>query len=289
MERKSLNLVVPAGIGDVSWILSKIVNVKDDFDFNIQVCDGWPHRTVPFLKMFPWIREVAYSADSYPDIVDFQSRHKLTTWERVANCGFGRILLAPNPHLEQGRRLEDWLPDLPTDFHYVIPTGFESEVKADKILKDVDTKYVYGISAASYRGSEAWKTWGHEEWSRFLTRWLSIKPSVKFIFMGGFWDDLTHSIYEEFEVNSIDAVGKTDFGAAVEIHKRIKGYVGFSSGLGIIRTVLGLKTFMLWPDHQIELSTSWAPPEMLEDQTYMASLWRDPDEVFYRFKGWLRL
>jgi hypothetical protein len=288
--KKELTLCLPSGIGDVSWVLSKIVNVKDDYTFHIQVADGWPYRTIPFLKLFPWIESVEYGDFAYGDILAFSTCHDLSTWKNISECGFGRILISPNLHLEQGKRLEEWLPDIPTDFHYHIPTSKEDYESALAILMGWHKIYnVYGISAASYRGSEAWSTWGFKEWSDFIKLWQSVEPEARFILMGGFWDDLTFALYESFGSNCINAVGKTFIGAAVEIHRKLKGYVGFSSGLGIIRTVLGLKTFMLWPDHQVELSTSWAPPEMLSSGTYMASLWRSPEEVMNRFKQWLKL
>lgn len=285
--KKELTLAVPAGIGDVSWILSKLYPVRENYTFTIEVADGWPYRTVPFLEMFPWIKHSKYGEFSYNDIVAGEAMQKFRTWKEIDECGYGRIFLSANLHLERGKRLELWLPDLQTDFHYEVPVFPGSVEKADRLLRRVKGD-LYGISAASYRGSEAWKTWDSVAWCKFLKLWVKHNPNVKFVLLGGFWDDLTHTIAERFGDRCVDLVGKTDFSDALEVHKRLAGYVGFSSGLGVMRTVLGLKTFMLWPDFQEPLSTSWAPPEMLEDGSYTAVLWRQPEEVFKRLKLWLK-
>ena len=61
-------------------------------------------------------------------------------------------------------------------------------------------------------------------------------------------------------------------------------FIGFSSGLGIVRTVLGLPTIMLWPDHLQALSTSWADPEDVKSKKYIASSYMTVRGVFDLFK-----
>ena len=274
---------VPSGIGDVSWAYSKLVNVGP---LHYEVADGWPYRTVPFMELLPGVASAVYGQFNYQDIVVFEQAAKIghhPTWAELNNGrGLERILLEPNRHLEEGKRLEDWLPDVPTSFHYEINARPVDVQRAADLLALYERPWT-GISAASYRGSEAWKTWGYAEWSRFL-KMLSAEVGGTIILMGGFWDDLTATL----EADGYPCtVGKTSVGAAIEVLRKLDFYVGFSSGLGVIRTVLDKNAFMLWPDHQVELSTSWAPPEMLEDQRYAVSLWREPELVWKRVRLWL--
>ena len=44
------NVAVPAGIGDVSWIWSKLSTIKDA-TFTIYTPDTWPQRTFDWLKL----------------------------------------------------------------------------------------------------------------------------------------------------------------------------------------------------------------------------------------------
>jgi len=288
---KVLTLAVPSGIGDISWLYSKLHCAPPGFVFDLEVADGWPHRSVEFCQMLPRVREAKYADFNYTDIMSFQRMHGLDTFEKVAACGFGRIFLAPNEHLEAGRRLEGWLPDLPTDFHYQLRTSAAQCDAGFDIFQEVKNKFPntvrIGVSAASYRGSEAWSTWRAERWNRFLD--LVQKAAggeACFVLMGGFWDDLTYALSKRDD--AFELVGKTDIGTAYMLHNYLDGYVGFSSGLGVMRTLLGLPTMMLWPAHQVELSTSWAPPEMLREHSYVAAQWIEPFEVAEMAEPWLR-
>lgn len=255
-------------------------------DLEWEVSDGWPARTVPYLELLPGVKRATYGEFNYSDIVQTSQAmgiKETPRWDSIKELGIDNIYFSANRHLELGRRLEDWLPDLPTDFHYEIRTHLQQKARAAALIESL-RKPVFGISAASYRGSEAWKTWAYQEWSDFL-KLLIAETGGSILLMGGFWDDLTSTLAEE---GYKDIVGKTDVGTCVEILRSINGYIGFSSGLGVIRTVLNKPAFCLWPDHQVELSTSWAPPEMIENGTYIASLWREPEQVFKRVKTWLR-
>lgn len=275
---------VPSGIGDVSWMYSKLKHAPLA---NWRVADGWPARTAPYLKLLDNIAEVDYGDFTYSDLIKFEEYHNLgpsLSFNQVKSLPFTNVFLEANRHLEMGRPLETWMPDLPTDYHYKINIPDEDKRRAVALLDGLE-RPIWGISAASYRGSEAWKTWGYDQWKEFLTNWHALRGGT-ILMMGGFWDDLTHTLASEAGYK--DIVGKTSVPTMVHVLDLIDGYIGFSSGMGIIRTVLKKPVFMLWPDHQVELSTSWAPPSMLENGQYVASLWRKPSEVFERAKVWGR-
>jgi len=273
---------VPSGIGDVSWAYSKLKYLGPQ---EYHVADGWPHRTVPFLELLPGVSKSSYGPFNFGDIVKFESMHGYHPSPRWADVpkGFGVTYIEPNRHLEMGRRLEDWLPDLPCDFHYQINIAEEDKIRARNRL-DKYPKPWTGISAASYRGSEAWKTWGYEDWSPFLKAWHSEVEGTIFL-LGGFWDDLTDTLADD---GWVSLVGKTNIGTAISTLDLLDYYIGFSSGLGVLRTVLKKNAFLLWPDFQAELSTSWAPLNMLESRAYTAQLWRPYDLVIKRARNWLR-
>lgn len=277
-----MKIAVPSGIGDVSWIYSKLGALGLEWE----VSDGWPARTVPYLEMLPGIKKATYGGFQYNDILRWQQAVGILDTPRWSDCvalEAGTLYMSANRHLELGRRLEDWCPDLSTDFHYEIRVESRQTVKAAALLEGM-RRPIFGISAASYRGSEAWKTWRYEQWSHFL-RMLLAHAGGSVLLLGGFWDDLTSSLVDD---GYRDVVGKTDVGTCVEILRNIEGYIGFSSGLGVIRTVLNKPAFCLWPDHQVELSTSWAPMHMIESGRYEASLWREPEDVMRRVKAWLK-
>lgn len=274
---------VPSGIGDFSWLYSKLCHVGP---LDYQVADGWPHRTVPYLELLPGVKTACYGEFSYQDIVEVQHATGIgfhPTWKSIEDKNLGRALIECNRHLEMGIPLADWCPDLPTDFHYRIEI---ENIHANDAVERLNKhpKPWTGISAASYRGSEAWKTWGYKEWSPFLKWWHSEVGGTIFL-IGGFWDDLTDSLAAD---GWPSLVGKTPCGTVVGMLRLFDFYIGFSSGLGVIRTVLDKNALMLWPDHQEALSRSWAPPEMLSTGMYTPHLWRDVDTVSRAAKLWLK-
>lgn len=270
------NVTVPSGIGDVSWIYSKLCHADKPIWF--EVADGWPYRTAPFLELLPNVAVAKYSDVNYTTICVLQG--STPSWKTIVDRRAGMIYLEANQHLERGKRLEEWLPDLPTDFHYPIPGPSLRDLSVVNRLLHWETlpRPLIGISAASYRGHRAWNTWGYDQWSPFLKA-LTEETGGTVILLGGFWDDLTHELTLE---GYLDIVGKTNIPQAIEVLRRLDHYVGFASGLGILRTVLSKSAYMLFPSHLEMLMTSWAPPEMLESHTYDFSVWDDPKLIFPR-------
>lgn len=271
-----ITVTVPSGIGDVSWIYSKLCNAGVPISY--ELADGWPYRAVPYMQMLEHCAGAKYSDVEYGTIVRLAERARL--WRDIIAEPKGIYYLECNQHLERGQRLEDWLPDLPTSFHYKLADPSPRDLVIVNGLLDWETvaRPVIGISAASYRGSKAWDTWGYDQWSPFLKA-LRAKTGGTIVLLGGFWDDLTHSIAQD---GYSDFVGKTSVSQAVEVLRRLDYYVGFSSGLGILRTVLAKPTYMLWPDHQAALASSWAPLDMIASGAYAHSHWLKPNEVLAR-------
>ncbi len=269
-------LICPSGVGDFSWCWSKLYHVRDEVE-QIKIADGWPYRTTPYVKLCGVDSE--YEKDfTYQTIQLNMAAHQCSTWQQYRDFPAPTMATSANAHLERGRRLEEWMPDLPIEFHYSLAVGVEARLKAHGLIfpcQPLDGPVV-GISCASYRGSEAWKTWGRVEWVDFLQRLIA--EGWQPLLMGGFWDDLTHGV--ACELGLPDIVGKTTVEEMVAVLDLLDAYIGFSSGMGVIRTVLRKNAFMLWPDFQVELSTSWAPPDMLEEGSYVAHLWRPVEDVW---------
>jgi len=281
-----MRVVSPSGIGDWSWLWSKLYNVRDEIDA-WGIVDGFPYRTREYTELCDPGKPVTYDTNiSYNQIVQFEMLQEIDyqrdpTWEKIASRGYANLLIEANRHLEHGRPLEEWLPDLPVEYHYPIAlTEKQRTAAAMKLARAVAAHPMkdgplVGISCASYRGSEAWKTWGAEQWIEALK--YIMDEGWRPILMGGSWDDLTYSV--ACQLSLPDLVGKTSVAEMVAILDTLDSYVGFSSGMNVIRTVLDKPALALWPDHQLELSRSWAPPAMLESGRYVAHLWRPVSDM----------
>lgn len=306
---EKMTIGLPSGAGDVSWSWSKFYGVRDRIG-KILIADGQPRRTVPYVRCwFP--REegvednfpVDYGPFQYPMIllneevtgISFNQGNRVT-WEQIKDRA--NLYIQPNHHLEAGFPLHEWLPDLPTYYHYPLYTLPSEAARAEKLLSGIPTdKPTIGISCASYKGADAWRTWKATEWVDMLSR--IIAEGWHPVLIGGNWDELTTDVYYHFDDagRSDDLsciVGKTKMGEAIELLKRFDSYLGYSSGLNVIRTVLNRPAMAFWPHYdgfsQELLSRSWAPPHMQEWESgrYIARLWRPVDEVWPTVRNFLR-
>lgn len=314
-----MRLIVPAGIGDWSWIWSKIYGVRDEIT-SVRIVDGAPRRTKEYVEACG-VSDVDYDVDkrdghgnvvehsitggSYERILSFEGPLGLSwearpSWKTVKNLKMQTVCIEANKHLEAGCRLERWLWDLPTYFHYPLYVSEEDRKKAREVTigaiqgdrfsppHPMKEGPVVGISCASYKGSAAWLTWGREEWVDFLRRLMSIgwRP----LLLGGQWDDLTYTV--ACELNLPCTIGKTSVAQMIEQMRILDSYIGFSSGMNVIRTVVDKPAMALWPCNekcdQQELSTSWAPPHMLASERYVAVTWRPVRDIWPVAKRFLR-
>jgi hypothetical protein len=289
-----VKIVLPSGIGDVSWAISALWSVRDQLE-RVDVVEGWPQRTVPYLELLGFQSD--YVPMSYDMILTFESIHQISavhkdrSWEKISGLQSATLLLEPNKHLEAGFRLETWLPDLKPEFHYPLNVP-KSDVErtAKTVAREMERhpmKYgpIVGISCASYRGAEAWKTWGIHEWKDLIRRIMSIgwRP----LLLGGSWDDLTYAV--ACDLGLPDIVGKTSVPQMVAVMGMLDSYVGYSSGMNVIRTVLDKPALAFWPDFQNELRDSWVPQKMLDDRRYVSHLWRPVKNVWPVAKAFLRM
>jgi hypothetical protein len=293
-------IVVPSGIGEFQWLWTKFHNIVHALGTPLAVfaVDGAPRRLHQFAELHPGIETFGYLGVEYTQIREFQKHHRLDTWRRIGELfGPGQLcMLACNPHLEAGKPLCDWLPDVPTAYRYPLVTNATHKEEADRVLVGSSPKdLLIGISCASYRGASAWRTWTSPQWLDLMGRIQSEYPEAKFVLLGGSWDDVTSAVYRpesnlRFQVDyrGIPPVGTTTFGGAVEILQRLDGYIGFSSGLGHVAAHnCDCPVFMLWPEHEQPLSTAWVDPILLANGRYVPSRWLSVDEVWPNVKAWI--
>lgn len=295
MDERKLTLICPSGVGDVAWIINALWSVRSEIE-RIDILEGWPHRTREFVECCGFVSD--YVPLSYDMIQTFERAHgyfytQTPTWERVRAIEAATIPIEANKHLEAGKPLATWMRDLIPEYHP--PMHVDADVRArtvayaDRAMRahpmGADGPVV-GISCASYRGAEAWKTWQLDEWKDMCRRIMSIgwRP----LLIGGQWDDLTFAL--ACDLGLPELVGKTPAGSGmIAICDYVDAYIGFSSGLNVVRTMLNKPALALWPEHQIELSWSWAPPAMLDSNRYVASRWLTPQQVWPVAKAFLRL
>jgi len=283
--KKKFKLAVPAGIGDYSWMHSKLCTIPDA-EFEIFVPDCYPQRTKPYIDLLPNCTGKVGRHD-YNDLLNWGRVRGGKTWEQILknnNDGNDFIYLQCNEHLGAGIPLADWLPDLKTDFHYKLDVDFENKYPWPKEYKD--SKKI-GITMASMRGIRAWNAWLPETWAEFVRKVNRDHPDVVFVLLGGQWDiDTAVELMGilDGKVKCIDLVGMTNIKEAIKIIDEVDYFIGYSSGLTVLRTVVNKPCTTLWPRHQMMLINSWAPPEMINSRDYMGFVYDSADRIHKRVK-----
>src|SRR5207249_10747350 len=107
---------VPSGIGDVSWLYSKLKHVGP---LGYKIADGWPYRTKQFLELLPQAKWTEYAPFTYRDIINFEQVQNIgfhRTCKDIFNRGVEDCLIEADRPLELGIPLDDCMPDWPTDY-----------------------------------------------------------------------------------------------------------------------------------------------------------------------------
>lgn len=279
-----LSVTVATGIGDISWIYSKLVGLGRPIDLTI-MNDPLYVRAISYVKTLPGVCSVKY--EELPDSDSMIKNAWNGNYEELKQkeSANERIVMVANNWINAGERLEGYYPDLPTDFHYEMQTTQEHKEIA-KILLPHSVGYM-GIITGSVGGNKAWDGWTPDDWVAFVKKVKSEFPGVVFVLIGAPYDIDYHDLLipKLDGIEYIDLVGKTpDMGVTIEVLKRLDYHVGFCNGLGMLSNVLNKGTCLFYPDSLEKARYSWPCPKSIETKDYQAFLWDRPEKVFSEIK-----
>jgi ADP-heptose:LPS heptosyltransferase len=272
-----LNFNVPAGIGDISWIYSKIKHINEDISLHIS--EDNPKRSLDYVKLLPKIKEARYDEGNFHNIVDNSPPASTSLYKITAKAKIRKLNFACNRHLESGQRLETYIPELPTDFHYEINTTEEDKIFASETLKN--TKHPIGIYTSSHHNISVWDGWRVNSWKEFIETLHWKYNFLTFVFLGAEYDkpfveDLTGQI--QF-IPHINICGYTTIGQTIEIIRLLKYFISYPSGLPILSNVVKTPVYMFYPKHLEKVIYTWPDPETIQNKTYKGSFFTTPREV----------
>lgn len=264
-------LLVPTGIGDFSWIWSKLSTTSDTFE--ILHPRETPARLDPFLALLPKDRILSYAVE--PNAGFFFDRRELKAQfcnapgepiQRYDQMREGSInVVEANTHLERGNRIESWLPDIPAvDFHYRIEGLLEKTARANIFIVHLSSRQVQ-------------KTWHYYD----IPVWISMIQRVQKqtgwtpVFIGGAYDDFARECFEKYAgtgAKTFSLIGKTpDLLSALCLIQQCKFFMGcVSSGLTMLANVLSTPSVSWWP--RPGLPPAWHDKRI----PYLWFRWKDP-------------
>lgn len=267
---------VCAGIGDNIWLIQKLVNAKEQFRF---VLPGEsPKRGKQIFDLIPSLSVSAKYDDGFTSLEPIHEgvQRRKNVWAQITEPEF---YLSANEHLEQGHRLETFLPDLDTSFR--LPWATEAWRARAESLCSSDGLQI-GLYGSSYSTTRHWGFWGAREWEKLALGIASSVKDVTFIVIGAEFDgDLTWDLAKLLDKDDLTyrmLVGKP-LGLVVEVMKRLDYLFAFPSGIGILAPSVECPTMMFHPKHLEKLIGTWADPVALRTKSYKGLVFCTPERA----------
>lgn len=277
---EEVTILGPPGIGDTMWTFNKLKGIREREDpcrIHYVVCvDGevkMANRAKDFLLLSKLIDSVEFRPIALPRDVG-NTKPAEAVYE-----------LFPNDYLEpQGKWLEDWRPELPTDWDLGIgvPECATEQVRA-RLGKHFDSYIAVHMSSHVWNRITTLPEWTPRHWAELLIR-IS-EDGLKPVLLGAGWDhdyaiDIANEIADLGQEPSkiwINMIGKTPIALAMAYMQEAKLTVGICDGLPMIAAYMGWPTVMLWPTKDvskthvqfgINFQTNWVSPAIRKSGSY---------------------
>lgn len=264
---------VCAGIGDNIWLLQKLVNSGEQFNF--QLPDGQPQRGKQIFDLLPLVA----NGTEYVKGLTYHLLSLRTEKGKFRDIKKEDFYLSCNKHLEQGRMLKDWMPDL--KLSYKLPW----KVPAN------GAPYVYrtiGIYGSAYSTQRAWSqfgAWGVKQWLQLIKLIHKRNPSYLFVIVGAGWDnDFATELSKELtslKISFSNTIG-SNLTQVANMMQEFKYAFYFPSGLPILSESLegGSDCTMFYTSNIKNIMGTWCDPARREDGRFKECLFCEPEAIF---------
>ncbi len=260
-------LYVPPGIGDSLWIVQKLLTQSERFDFCLP--GGKPRRGHQVFELLPDLCRMV----SYKSVLNYKTICENAISGNWSDHTRRNLFVSANSHLEAGKRIEEFLPDLDTVFKIDYATTLDDATEAAKYTEG----NCIAIYTSAYSNARNWNCWQAAEWMELINRIHQERPDFKFVLIGASYDtgvELNHPAL-------ISTVGEP-LSVVIEILKQCVYFIGFPSGLSILNETLGKDTFMFYPTHLEPMINTWADPKRIHGKEYIGQLMCDVDTAYNR-------
>lgn len=256
LSKDNINVLCPAGIGDLYWIYTKLYVLKERAIFWFpgeekrragQLADilGITYGYLPGLTTdFVW---------SQPGDDPFESRKT--------------VIVQANRHLESGKGLHEWYPEIDTEY---------PDIQSGYIPPAPQQSYISVFTCAkNYMGGQLHST----VWANII-KCIIHTTGLKVALIGAGPDvELLREIqgtYSSFQGNVIEVYDKP-FTEALGWIQNSKAFIGVASGMSIISSCIGVPTIAGYPRHLDKLPGTFEPEGSIDDWVFLDQL---PDYVF---------
>lgn len=305
-----MRYLLAGGIGDCCWSLTKIRDINDKlapgspiecYVVNRGIGNKLEDRALPFLERFPFI--VRHGCKN----IKIYRLEGPLPYNHVQN---GRVLYLPdfttfpedeidyllNPvsHLENGNRLEEWLPEYQIDWKIMNQFRFtESELAYGRKLKDIHGEYVcfyFGPEAANtVDGQNRGPIWTPKDWG-ILGKILQEEKQLRIVCVGAdydrsYWEGYIEPVFASLGLDYVDTLGDLPLPFTFQVLRYARFVVGYDSGINVIANYMGTPTVVWWRACGDSISPyfyftkderevdAWVSPEMLNSGKHLGLIY----------------
>ena len=271
----------PPGIGDTLWTLHKLKGIREreaPCRLKYVVCSDPQQkpaiRARDLLLLCPYIDSVEFRRSVWPMDVGCKNP-KFPLYELVAN-----------DYLEpQGGLIENWRPELPSDFDLGIqvPDGARKQVRW-RLGPNADCFAVLYFSSAVWNRTTVLPHWTPQDWAQMCIQLNSM--GIKPVILGADWDvdyvkEVAAEIMQAGEIPSrvwVNLVDRTPLITALAYMEGAAVTIGVCAGLPMMAAYLGWPTIIFWPTRGVAKTAAqfgaafkdnWIPPNVRCGGSYL--------------------
>lgn len=228
------HIFLPPGIGEFLWAYSKLRHVARPICYWFTSDEPRRAHAICELVGADWLYAGSVNTDWILD--NFAGEVDARTITR-GSFQFMHI----NRHLEAGRKLIDWMPELP----------YANPMDAFARYRDPDNSVVVHMCSEAYsEGNLPDKTWAH------MIRNIEANYGPVSI-VGALWDSsFAMRVMHHYMPHGKIMLGQSLASVAHEIH-HAQAFVGLNSGLAIMATYMGVPTIEGYPTWLTALASAW--------------------------------
>ena len=251
-----INLVVPSGIGDIYWILMKILpNTKEPV--RLKVCHA-PHKRAKFLEYIDGVDSV--EEDPHTTFL----RLRKICWNKHYTKIESKMFLECNTWLEKGKRIEDYLPQLKTQHKLKWNITKEGKEIAESYIKPGKKNIaIYTSSYAHNKQENVVGDWRPERWVEIVEHLHRTIPDLNLIWLGASWDTDMIDLLKHFPCISFMTDQPAD--AVITVLRKTNCFIAYQCGLSVISICEQIPTFMVYFDRLDPMHYAYAPKATMHD------------------------
>ncbi len=284
-DLKPIRVAFPLGVGDCFWPCQKIRGLSKLFGhapIHAFTNASENHKSVNFLRTIPCIEKAEFSVLAPMNIVkqmipDYKDE-RWSTLDGAAGWNGFDYLFCANGHVEQGKPIKDFMPELETDYDFDYIIEPESEKYAALLMPDPEVLLYPSALGPNAGFHNMW--WGIHDWVSVirLLNESGITPTTVGANTPGDLQYATmlaaHRPYIKFK----SIVGLTTIDMMIVLLKTCRLWMGLSSGFGIVSAAMKTPTVMFWSDDRWPMGKVSFKTEMqwawLEDKPFWSNYYR---------------